>query len=140
MNRREYLTTAAVAAGAAVLAEAVAEAQNPAAQVADKGSAIRITGMKSYWVGPAVFIKIDTNQGVSGWGEIKAIDPRVGQLDAGLFFLAYQRDPRTQFVALQQKLAGVDRLNEYIQHVSSALFAIPPGVGDGEWVGQELFS
>ena len=32
-----------------------------------------------------------------------ASTPDVGQLDAGLFFLAYQRDPRTQFIPLQQQ-------------------------------------
>ena len=30
----------------------------------------------------------------------------LGQLAAGLFFLAYQRDPRTQFVPIQQALAA----------------------------------
>lgn len=58
-----------------------------------------------------------------------------GELDAGLFFLAYQADPRTQFVALQRKLGTHDLLNEYIQHVGSGLYACPPGVPDeaGYW-------
>ncbi|HET9380284.1 MAG TPA: iron uptake transporter deferrochelatase/peroxidase subunit [Streptomyces sp.] len=64
----------------------------------------------------------------------------LGRLDAGLFFLAYQRDPRTGFIPVQRNLAG-DKLNEYIQHVGSALFAIPPGVRDGDdWWGRALFS
>jgi deferrochelatase/peroxidase EfeB len=64
----------------------------------------------------------------------------LGRLDAGLFFLAYQRDPRKQFVPVQRNLARHDRLNEYIKHVSSALFACPPGVGRGGYWGQTLFS
>ena len=48
-----------------------------------------------------------------------------GRLDAGLFFLAYQRSP-SQFIALQRSL-GPDLLNEYIRHIGSAIFAIPPG-------------
>ncbi|MFP5405462.1 MAG: CoA transferase, partial [Gammaproteobacteria bacterium] len=36
----------------------------------------------------------------------------LGRLDAGLFFVAFCRDPRTQFVPLQQKLAGADVLLE----------------------------
>ncbi|MFE5741636.1 iron uptake transporter deferrochelatase/peroxidase subunit [Streptomyces celluloflavus] len=65
----------------------------------------------------------------------------LGRLDAGLFFLAYQRDVRHGFVALQQKLARHDALNEYIQHVGSAVFAIPPGVRDsGDWWGRALFA
>lgn len=64
----------------------------------------------------------------------------LGRLDAGLFFLAYQRDPRTGFIRVQRNLA-LDSLNEYIQHVGSALFAIPPGVRDkDDWWGSTLFS
>ncbi|KUL21620.1 iron uptake transporter deferrochelatase/peroxidase subunit [Streptomyces regalis] len=64
----------------------------------------------------------------------------LGRLDAGLFFLAYQKDPRTGFVRIQRNLA-IDSLNEYIQHVGSALFAVPPGVRDkDDWWGSTLFS
>jgi hypothetical protein len=34
-------------------------------------------------------------------------------MDAGLFFLAYVRDPRTQFIPIQMKLGLGDRLSEY---------------------------
>ncbi|MGV9253744.1 iron uptake transporter deferrochelatase/peroxidase subunit [Streptomyces sp. NPDC003697] len=65
----------------------------------------------------------------------------LGRLDAGLFFLAYQRDPRKGFIPLQRRLAAHDALNEYIQHVGSAVFAIPPGVRDpGDWWGRTLLS
>jgi deferrochelatase/peroxidase EfeB len=66
----------------------------------------------------------------------------LGRLDAGLFFIAYQRDPHTQFVTIQNSLAGKtnDALNEYIQHVGSGLFACPPGVQPGEFWGQRLFA
>ncbi|MGP9021104.1 iron uptake transporter deferrochelatase/peroxidase subunit [Streptomyces sp. BR1] len=65
----------------------------------------------------------------------------LGRLDAGLFFLAYQRDVRKGFLPVQRSLARNDALNEYIQHVSSAIFAVPPGVRDkGDWWGRALFS
>jgi deferrochelatase/peroxidase EfeB len=64
----------------------------------------------------------------------------LGRLDAGLFFIAYQRDPRTQFVTLQNKLAGTDHMNEYVQHVGSGIFACPPGVRKGGFWGETLFS
>jgi deferrochelatase/peroxidase EfeB len=63
----------------------------------------------------------------------------LGRLDAGLFFLSFQRDPQ-QFVAVQRSLAGVDALNEYIKHVGSAVFAIPPGAREGGSIGDPLFS
>jgi deferrochelatase/peroxidase EfeB len=65
---------------------------------------------------------------------------KLGRLEAGLFFLAYQRDIRHGFLPLQQSLSRHDALNEYIEHVSSAVFAIPPGVRDGhDWWGRGLF-
>jgi deferrochelatase/peroxidase EfeB len=63
----------------------------------------------------------------------------LGRLDAGLFFMAYQRDPRRQFVPVQRRLAARDDLNEYIRHISSGLFACPPGVrGPGDFFGRAL--
>jgi len=64
----------------------------------------------------------------------------LGRMDAGLFFLAYVRDPGEQFIPIQMKLGLGDGLSEYIQHTGSALFAIPPGVAQGEYVGQSLFA
>jgi deferrochelatase/peroxidase EfeB len=64
----------------------------------------------------------------------------LGRLDAGLFFMAYQRDPRTGFTQVQRNLA-TDAMNEYIRHTSSAVFACPPGVRDAsDWWGRSLFS
>lgn len=64
----------------------------------------------------------------------------LGRLDAGLFFLAYQRDVNEGFVRIQRNLA-TDALNAYIQHVGSAVFAIPPGVRDeDDWWGSTLFA
>lgn len=65
----------------------------------------------------------------------------LGRLDAGLFFMAYQRDPRRQFVPIQTRLARNDAMNEYLRHVSSGLFACPAGVRDAaDWWGRALFS
>ncbi|MGH1561250.1 iron uptake transporter deferrochelatase/peroxidase subunit [Mumia sp. DW29H23] len=64
----------------------------------------------------------------------------IGRMDAGLFFLAYVVDPRTHFVPVQMRLSTLDGMQEYVQHTGSGLFAIPPGVREGEYVGQHLFS
>jgi len=74
-----------------------------------------------------------------GYSFTDGFDAERGQLDAGLFFIAFQRDPQGQFVPLQQRLAANDRLNEYIRHTASALFAIPPGAREGGYVGERLF-
>ncbi|MBA2344424.1 MAG: deferrochelatase/peroxidase EfeB [Rubrobacter sp.] len=74
-----------------------------------------------------------------GYSFTDGFDAERGQLDAGLFFISFQRDPLRQFVPLQQRLAANDRLNEYIRHTASALFAIPPGPREGGYVGEDLF-
>jgi deferrochelatase/peroxidase EfeB len=61
-----------------------------------------------------------------------------GHLNAGLFFLAFMRDPHDQFVPMQSALAKNDRMLEYIEHTSSAVFAVPPGLADGAYWGQPL--
>jgi len=75
-----------------------------------------------------------------GYSFTDGIDTRLGQLDAGLFFIAFQRDPRRQFVPLQRRLAANDALNEYVAHNDSALFAVPPGVAPGGFVGETLLA
>lgn len=65
----------------------------------------------------------------------------LGRLDAGLFFIAYVRDPRTQYIPMQTRMSREDGIMEYLQHRASALFAVPPGVRDGEThIGQALFT
>jgi deferrochelatase/peroxidase EfeB len=65
----------------------------------------------------------------------------LGRLNAGLFFIAYMRDPRTSFVPIQRNLARRDEMNEYLRYVSSGLFACPPGLTspDDFW-GRGLFA
>lgn len=66
------------------------------------------------------------------------IDPRTGQFDAGLLFISFQKDPQ-QFIKVQKNLGTKDKLNEYITHVGSGLFAILPGIEEGGYLGQSLF-
>lgn len=76
-----------------------------------------------------------------GYSFTDGFDAQRGQLDAGLFFIAYQRNPHMQFVPIQTRLGKLDGLNEYIVHRSSGLFAVPPGVpkGSSGYIGQGLF-
>ncbi|MFJ6531655.1 iron uptake transporter deferrochelatase/peroxidase subunit [Microbacterium sp. NPDC091662] len=62
----------------------------------------------------------------------------LGRLDAGLFFLSYQRDP-AQFISLQRRLS-TDLMNEYIRHVGSGVWAVPAGAEPGSYVGAGLFA
>ncbi|MCV7227821.1 iron uptake transporter deferrochelatase/peroxidase subunit [Mycolicibacterium komossense] len=55
-----------------------------------------------------------------------------GHLDAGLFFIAFVRNPDTSFIPMQTELSRRDALNEYITHTGSAIFAIPPGIREND--------
>jgi deferrochelatase/peroxidase EfeB len=63
-----------------------------------------------------------------------------GHLEAGLFFVAFVRDPHAQFVPMQRALANEDVLMEYIEHTGSAVFACPPGLAEGEYWAHSLLA
>ena len=64
----------------------------------------------------------------------------LGHLDAGLFFIAYVRDPDKQYIPMQAKLSADDGRREYLVHTGSGLFAVPPGAPRGGFVGELVFS
>jgi deferrochelatase/peroxidase EfeB len=75
-----------------------------------------------------------------GYSYSEAVEPGSGQIDAGLFFIAFQRSPRRQFIPLQRRLATSDALNRHTLHTSSAIFACPPGTKTDGFIGEELFA
>ncbi|MGX3020962.1 iron uptake transporter deferrochelatase/peroxidase subunit [Ursidibacter sp. B-7004-1] len=67
------------------------------------------------------------------------VDPRTGQFDAGLLFISFQKDP-AQFITIQNSLGNIDKMNEYITHIGSGLFACFAGVKDeNDYLGKALF-
>ncbi len=74
-----------------------------------------------------------------GYNYDDGIDADTAQVDAGLFFISFQRDPRRQFVPIQRRLAASDALGQHLIHTASAVFACPPGAAGGGYVGEGLF-
>lgn len=75
LHRRElFASFGALAAGQALLGDVAGGQDNPAAQVADRTSSIRIKSIKTTPAGPKIFVKIETNHGVTGWGEIEQLE------------------------------------------------------------------
>ena len=62
-----------------------------------------------------------------------------GAYDAGLLFISFQKHPQ-QFIDIQNSLGRNDKLNEYITHRGSAIFACFPGVEKGSYLGEALFT
>jgi galactonate dehydratase len=108
-DRRDALLAGTAVAGMALAAGAVAASQVPGAQVADRASTIRITALKTYWVGPVVYVKIETNHGISGWGDLKGVHPKPAKaLVEALFELIDGENP-TRIEYLWQKLFRAHR-------------------------------
>ena len=60
------------------------------------------------------------------------------EFDAGLLFICYQRDPRTGFVKIFDRMSKFDMMNQFVTHVGGGLFAVPPGAQHGGYIGQSL--
>jgi deferrochelatase/peroxidase EfeB len=61
------------------------------------------------------------------------------EYNSGLFFQAYQKDPRASFSKVFDRMSKIDALNQFTTHTGSAVFACPPGARKGEYIGQKLF-
>jgi deferrochelatase/peroxidase EfeB len=62
-----------------------------------------------------------------------------GQLDQGLVFVAFNRDPSRQFAVIQERL-GNEPMTDYITPVGGGYFYAPPGArSESDWVGSPLF-
>jgi deferrochelatase/peroxidase EfeB len=73
-----------------------------------------------------------------GYNYLEGVD-YLGRLDAGLFFIAFVRDPAQGFIPVLSKMSQ-DLLTEYLQHVASSVYLVLPGVGEtDEYVGRGLF-
>jgi len=64
----------------------------------------------------------------------------IGRMNAGLFFIGFVRGPGKQFVPIQMAMARNDILMEYLRFTQSSVFAVPPGIAEGQFLGQALFT
>jgi galactonate dehydratase len=107
-GRRELFGWGA-AAGAALFAEQICDAQSPAAAVADRTSSIRLTSLRATICRDRVFVKLGTNHGVSGWGEIKGVVPTVAKALAEAMFELLDGQNPTRIEHLWQVLYRAER-------------------------------
>ena len=108
-TRRDLLGVMGAAGGMMLVQHAVAQEKNPAAQVADSASSIRITGLKTHRVQHKVYLEMLTNQKITGWGEVSALVPTAAEeLSKSLFELLDGENP-TRIEHLWQKLYRAHR-------------------------------
>jgi deferrochelatase/peroxidase EfeB len=53
-------------------------------------------------------------------------------------FICFQRDPREGFIRIFDRMSKFDMLNQFVTHIGGGLFACPPGVRSGQYIGQAL--
>jgi galactonate dehydratase len=109
LARRNLLGGMACAAGGILLQEQFTASASAAADVADRTSTIRITGLRPQICRDRVFVKLETNHGLSGWGEIKGVIPTVAAaLATSMFELLDGQNP-TRIEHLWQVLYRAER-------------------------------
>lgn len=105
LNRRDLLTALAPAVAASIaLPRTLAAADAVVASVADRTSSIRITKLTATPMQRKVYLKIETNHGVTGWGEIDQLEPYVAALLARSLFELLNGENPTRIEFLWQKI------------------------------------
>lgn len=90
--------------GSALLSEMVAAQDNPAAQVADRTTTIKLTKLTATPVARKVFLKLETNHGVTGWGEIDQLETQTAATLARSLFELLDGENPTRIEHLWQKI------------------------------------
>lgn len=109
VTRRAALDAAGALGGLLLLDQVVARADNPAAQVADPASSLRITGLKTHRVQSKVYVEVLTNHQVTGWGEVSALVPAAAEELAKALFELLDGENPTRIEHLWQKLYRAHR-------------------------------
>jgi galactonate dehydratase len=123
-RRNMFLSAAAMAAGSAMLADIASGQENPAANVADRGTDLKISSLRGFRVGTKAYIKIETNKGITGWGEVTGLDPLVAVALAQSLFELLDGENPTRIEHLWQKLYRSHRDmrgGPFMTHVISAI-------------------
>ena len=120
-DRRDFLRTlgvagAAVAAGGMLLNrdalaadELAADVKSPSAGVEDSASKIRVTALTPIVAAGRVFVKIETNFKVTGWGEIKHVEAPIAAMLAKSMFAALKGENPTRIEHLWQVMYRAHR-------------------------------
>ena len=117
-SRRDLLTSVGALTAGCLAANAFRDESNaawaddpnnPAANVADRTSSIKLTRLTATPIARKVFIKIETNHGVTGWGEIDQLETQTAAtLVRSLFELLDGENP-TRIEYLWQKIYRAHR-------------------------------
>jgi len=110
VSRRNLLASMGTFVGGAVLLNHTVAQDNPAAQVTDSASSIRITGLKTHRVQHKVYVEILTsNKKIIGWGEVSALVPTAAEELAKALFELLDGENPTRIEHIWQKIYRAHR-------------------------------
>ncbi len=104
IGRRNFLTSASVAAGGFMTANEVCGEENPAAQVVDRGSNLKITDVRMFYVGGKLYVRVQTNANITGWGETFGLNPRAAMAVVAAMAEGLKGENPTRIEHLWQRL------------------------------------
>lgn len=107
--RRQFMLSAGAGMAASPFITSSPATGQDAESVADKTSSIRITRLTPHVFVDRVFVRIDTNHGISGWGEIKGVVPSVAAALAGSMFELLNNQNPTRIEHLWQTMYRAER-------------------------------
>lgn len=103
-TRRQWINSLGPLGAAAFLTEEIAAADNPAAAVEDRTTSIKITKLTATPAKAKVFLKLETNLGVTGWGEIDQLERSAAIALANSIFALIDGENPTRIEYLWQKI------------------------------------
>jgi len=103
-TRRQWINAAGPLAASALLVEELTADDNPAAAVVDRTTSIKITRLTATPVKAKVFLKMETNLGVTGWGEIDQLERTAAVALVNSMFALLEGENPTRIEYLWQKL------------------------------------
>ena len=110
LPRRQLLgSLGLVTAGAGVLQEFSAASENPVVAPTDRHSTLRIRALHPHICRDRVYVKIETNTDLFGWGEIKGVVPSVAAALATEMFALLDNQNPTRIEHIWQTLYRAER-------------------------------
>lgn len=103
-NRRELIGAFGSVAAGAMIADQVAAAEEKAPSVVDRNTKIKLTKLTAKRAKAKVFIKLETNMGVTGWGEIDQLECEAATVLVKSLFKLLEGENPTRVEYLWQKL------------------------------------
>lgn len=103
-TRRQWISALGPLAAGAMMAEEITAAESPAADVVDRNTSIKLTKLTAKRAKAKVFIKLETNMGITGWGEIDQLECEAAIVLVKSLFKLLDGENPTRVEYLWQKL------------------------------------